>query len=465
MNLTNDKEIDLLLSRLARRKETRVPGEFGGGAGDGGGGDNGTPSFTGNAEHLDADELNAYAENALLPGARTRYTAHLADCETCRKTVADLTLAGGVALALEKSESTSPQDISLERSWWKNFFALFSLPVVRYGVPALALLAIISVAFIATRQRGADRALVAQNKETSPVSAVKREEEEENHPQAPLASTTSNANASNNETTQSGTLNPATGANNNLGQSSNRPLNKNEADSPKGTAAVKEESPQESTETDVARNDAPPVAGPPVALSKPGYATAQPEAADKSETVKDNPAQAGKEVASEPAPQQSQDAFEDRRSATGSARSAEQQRQQQQARSMDRGRDMTIDGADDNTYGVRNNQKKMPAPAATSAARRRGGGPAKTESKVERESAPADESAGEKRSVAGRTFRRQGNAWVDTAYDSSRATVNVARGSEQYRSLLADEPSLRTIAEQLGGEVVVVWKGRAYRIH
>jgi hypothetical protein len=410
--------------------------------------------------------LNAYAENALLPGARARYTAHLADCETCRKTVADLTLAGGVALALDKSESTSPHDISLERSWWKNLFALFNLPVVRYGVPALVLLAIISVAFIATRQREEKPSLVAQNKETSPVSAVKPEEEEANHPQAPLATTTNNANAPNNETTQSGTLNPATVANNNLGQPSNRPLNKNEADSPKGNASVKEESPQESAETDVARNDAPPSAGPPVALSKPGYASVQPEAAGKSEPVKDNPAQAGKEVANEPAPQQSQDTFEDRRSATGSARSAEQQRQQQQARSMDRGRDMTIDGADDdNTYGMRNNQKKMPSPAATAAARRRGGGPAKTEGKVERESAPADESAGEKRSVAGRTFRRQGNAWVDTAYDSSRATVNVARGSEQYRSLLADEPALRTIAEQLGGEVIVVWKGRTYRIH
>jgi hypothetical protein len=48
---------------------------------------------------------------------------------------------------------------------------------------------------------------------------------------------------------------------------------------------------------------------------------------------------------------------------------------------------------------------------------------------------------------------------------SGRATVNVTRGSEQYRALVADEPGLRTIAEQLGGEVVVVWKSRAYRIH
>jgi hypothetical protein len=42
--------------------------------------------------------------------------------------------------------------------------------------------------------------------------------------------------------------------------------------------------------------------------------------------------------------------------------------------------------------------------------------------------------------------------------------MSVVRGSEQYRVLVADEPSLRTIAERLAGEVIVVWKGRAYRI-
>ena len=46
----------------------------------------------------------------------------------------------------------------------------------------------------------------------------------------------------------------------------------------------------------------------------------------------------------------------------------------------------------------------------------------------------------------------------------NNATVNVSRGSEQFRALIADEPALRSIAEQLGGEVIVVWKGTAYRI-
>lgn len=69
----------------------------------------------------------------------------------------------------------------------------------------------------------------------------------------------------------------------------------------------------------------------------------------------------------------------------------------------------------------------------------------------------------ETRTVSGKRFVRKGNVWVDSAYNAS-ATTNVKRGSEQYRALVADEPSIRTFADQLGGEVIVVWKGRAYRI-
>ena len=54
--------------------------------------------------------------------------------------------------------------------------------------------------------------------------------------------------------------------------------------------------------------------------------------------------------------------------------------------------------------------------------------------------------------------------WVDSGYSSGYPLTNVARGTEQYRALVADEPGLGTIANQLEGEILVVWKGRAYRI-
>jgi len=68
------------------------------------------------------------------------------------------------------------------------------------------------------------------------------------------------------------------------------------------------------------------------------------------------------------------------------------------------------------------------------------------------------------RTVAGRRFRKQGGVWVDTAYDSSKDAVTLSRDSEQYRALVADEPAIKTIADQLEGEIIVVWKGHTYRI-
>jgi hypothetical protein len=78
--------------------------------------------------------------------------------------------------------------------------------------------------------------------------------------------------------------------------------------------------------------------------------------------------------------------------------------------------------------------------------------------------AEAQEASNETRTIAGRHFRKQGGIWTDTAYDSSTATVNMTRNSEQFRALVADEAAIGTIARQLDGEVIVVWKGRAYHI-
>ncbi|HEV3469898.1 MAG TPA: hypothetical protein VG148_11300, partial [Pyrinomonadaceae bacterium] len=73
-------------------------------------------------------------------------------------------------------------------------------------------------------------------------------------------------------------------------------------------------------------------------------------------------------------------------------------------------------------------------------------------------------SAGETRSAAGHRFRREGGAWVDVNYRPTMAMTGVRRGTEAYRALVADLPELGRIAEQLGGEVIAVVRGRAYRI-
>ena len=74
---------------------------------------------------------------------------------------------------------------------------------------------------------------------------------------------------------------------------------------------------------------------------------------------------------------------------------------------------------------------------------------------------PNDTEEAQTRSVGGRKFRKQGNAWVDQKFKSSMTLKSVARGSDEFNSL---DSGLRSIAQQLGGEVIVVWKGKAYVI-
>jgi hypothetical protein len=75
--------------------------------------------------------------------------------------------------------------------------------------------------------------------------------------------------------------------------------------------------------------------------------------------------------------------------------------------------------------------------------------------------AASEEKPPETRSAGGRKFRRQGNSWIDTKFKSSMTLKNISRGSSDFNDL---DSGLRSIAQQLGGEVVVVWKGKAYAI-
>jgi len=56
-----DPQIDVLLRRHAERAGSKAA-----------------------IEHLDADELNAFAERSLPVAARSRFVSHLADCDDCR---------------------------------------------------------------------------------------------------------------------------------------------------------------------------------------------------------------------------------------------------------------------------------------------------------------------------------------------------------------------------------------------
>jgi len=64
------------------------------------------------------------------------------------------------------------------------------------------------------------------------------------------------------------------------------------------------------------------------------------------------------------------------------------------------------------------------------------------------------------RSVGGKNFDNRGGVWYDTSFNG-QPMIRLARGSDEYKKL---DGSIKRIAENLGGTVVVVWKAKAYRI-
>jgi hypothetical protein len=63
-------------------------------------------------------------------------------------------------------------------------------------------------------------------------------------------------------------------------------------------------------------------------------------------------------------------------------------------------------------------------------------------------------------SAGGKTFNRANNVWVDSAYKNQPAAV-ITRGTKEYKKL---DSGLRSIVENLGGTIIIVWKEKAYRI-
>ena len=100
-------------------------------------------------------------------------------------------------------------------------------------------------------------------------------------------------------------------------------------------------------------------------------------------------------------------------------------------------------------------RRDAPAPAAKT-------GPARS-GPVQMQSNQVNTNVGEMavtRIVGGKTFNNRDRAWYDSAY-KGQATINVRRGTDEFKKL---DSGLRSIANNLGGVVVVVWKDKAYRI-
>jgi len=146
MKEETNNEMDLLLRRLGRRPDIAVS--------DG----------NGDVEHLDADELSAYAENVLPAAARARYTEHLAECARCRDLVVQLSSSAGVVPVVAKTPAPS--------ALRKFLASLFSPMVLRYAVPALGLILVAAIGVFVLRQKQSAGESVAQNTEAQKSKSI-----------------------------------------------------------------------------------------------------------------------------------------------------------------------------------------------------------------------------------------------------------------------------------------------------
>jgi hypothetical protein len=394
----NDKQIDLLMRRYARAADNPTVGD-----------------------HLDADEMNTFAQGALPPAARAQYVSHLASCVHCRQQVAQLALASGAIARAETSVVENPK----HQTVWQSVGAFLSPRVLRYAGFAAVLLIAVGITFIALRRAPRPDDLVASRSEAEqhPATAT----------QPPAGSSNEAATEANTNARPQQYSSPARGAEESvkrdadkLAEAAPAPLLAKEAPAP--TVEAKKPATESVTVT-----------------SEPSYASAPPAGAGQ-----------GTSVGGVAAKRDSLKTGEDRAASTERERSQGflmGSRDDRQSKDQPATQQRRV--ADEKTKG--GPSRNLDNTAMRNANENR------TESIPLKISAPKPNAAEETptRSAGGRKFRKQGSAWVDQKFKSSMTLKSVARGSEEFNSL---DSGLRSIAQQLGGEIIVVWKGKAYLI-
>ena len=105
---------------------------------------------------------------------------------------------------------------------------------------------------------------------------------------------------------------------------------------------------------------------------------------------------------------------------------------------------------------------KKPSPITT---RGRSTKAKKRSTRKAREESPGSRTLGANKPFAskrvnGKNFVKKNNVWIDSAYKGNR-TTNIKRNTKDFGKL---DSGLRSIANNLSGTVIVVWKKKAYKI-
>lgn len=395
MDLEFDKEMDALLRRAAGR---------------------GVLTGNGGEAHLDADAIAAFAENALPVKSRSIYTQHLAACDPCRMTLANLISMNAAAEPAMAAATAPVPEVSVP--WYRRLFLKRNLAYVMGGLVLVF--------------GGLFGVIVFQNSSNDGTVSVSQlaEPAAEN---APARAQAANSLYSSNSTSNAATVAPG--------------------EIPR-SMGVAESADQEADPTS-SPAAAPPPAPPLVSGDSAPAVTAKDLSIDGADLDKLKPVQL--QPAPGNAPKREDDAKEKNEAKLAAA--------EQQAQKPDL--------SQTNIFNSQQNQM-LPNSATKSV------GPSRND--IPRDNRPYDDkrqveelrlksrsvaagtaASGERassRSVGGKTFEMKQGAWYDTAY-SGQKTTNIRRASDGYQKL---DGGLRSITDSIGGTLVIVWKGKAYRI-
>jgi hypothetical protein len=366
MELEFDKEIDALLRKVR------------------------PPAVASGSAHVDTDAMNAFVEGALPDAIRKTYTAHFADCDSCRKALSHLALLNE-PLAMKAAAGAPLRAVSPRPPkavpWYRSLFRSPAL-VAAMGVLVLAFGGVL--VYLVTQRGNSTESSVAMQKEVSNAA-----------PPIPYAGIDSNSNSA----ATSSMSNAA--VSNSMSTAANR--------SAANTSS--------NASTNAKQPPSPSASGSGGAVSS--TTTAQPPSAAAPTTV-DGLDAGGKVPEDKP-------------------KTSTEERKDQDTRAMSQNRDLS----DDRLAGADAASKKAVGGSLRSASPVLG----RNEGNMQSEMAVT-------RRAGGKTFRNSNGAWYDSAYHG-QSTTNVRRGSDEFKKL---DAGLRSIANDLGGVVVIVWKDKAYRI-
>lgn len=374
--------------------------------------------------HLDADELSAFAENVLPQKARLRAMEHLADCSKCRNILSTF-----VSLNVEAESETVHEEVKTiaaipETPWYRR---LFAFPSLSYLMGAMALILVGTIGIILW-QNGQDSQLNVAKNEESVTEKVKGPSGVSSDGEAP-ASEVYSANKAANAVAQP-TVNAVANSNSSVTVS-----NTTLTDPPKpiatpasvGSANTATGSGPTLSDTKKVESDAPPVVAKEDVASKGGE---------------------GKRAGNEPETY-----------ATPASRAQTEENlagQRVETQTQNRAVQNTIIYPDGESRDARRNAPPAPAPAKKAAPRES----QVADDKDENEKNKVEAKPTAYKDVAGKSFRSEKGIWTDTAYKGGSLT-NIRRGTDEYKKL---DSGLRSTADYLGGTVIIVWKGKNYKI-